>query len=149
MISDIRDSLQQSGIAKLVIVNAHGGNYAVRNIVQESNVSGIHVALFPTSADWARARAHAGMSTNDHEDMHAGELETSILLHFYPSVVRDGYEQADHIADDRSGLLTLGMKGYTESGVIGRPSHASSAKGKAGIESLVQSFATCLTTLAS
>src|SRR5947208_64301 len=35
------------------------------------------------------------------------ELETSILLYAYPEVVRDGYENADHMADDRTGFATL------------------------------------------
>ena len=84
------------------------------------------------------------MATTDHEDMHADELETSILLHAFPEAVRTGYETADHTADDRTDLLTLGMKHYTESGIIGRPSHASAAKGKAVLASLVNSFADCL-----
>ena len=66
------------------------------------------------------------------------------MLHAYPEVVRAGYEAADHVADDRTGLLTLGMEHYTESGIIGRPSLASATKGKAALASLVNSFADCL-----
>jgi creatinine amidohydrolase/Fe(II)-dependent formamide hydrolase-like protein len=36
-----------------------------------------------------------------HEDMHAGEIEVSILLHTYPELVKDGSESADWIADSR------------------------------------------------
>jgi creatinine amidohydrolase len=99
------------------------------------------MALFPDNSGWTTARAAASMTTTNHEDMHAGELETSILLYAYPEVVRAGYETADHIADDRAGLLTLGMTHYTESGIIGRPSLASATKGKAALDSLVNSFA--------
>jgi creatinine amidohydrolase len=144
VVSDIHQSLQQSGINKLVLVNAHGGNYALRNIVQEANVSGPHMAFFPENSDWTTARVAASMTTSNHEDMHGGELETSILLHAYPEVVRTGYETADHIADDRTGLLTLGMAHYTESGIIGRPSLASATKGKTALTSIVNSFADCL-----
>jgi len=87
------------------------------------------------------------MATNDHEDMHAGELETSILLHARPDVVQDGYQTADHLANDRRALLTQGMQFYTQSGVIGSPSQASAAKGKAALISLVESFAQCLANL--
>jgi creatinine amidohydrolase len=55
----------------------------------------------------------------------ARELETSILLHTNPELVRDGYQAADWIADDRRHLLTTGMSEYTKNGVIGRPSLAS------------------------
>jgi creatinine amidohydrolase len=98
------------------------------------------VALFPGREDWNRARADAGLVTTAHDDMHAGELETSILLHAYPHVVRDGNPTADHDASDRPHLLTLGMRAYTQTGVIGRPSLGTPAKGKAILESLVGSF---------
>ncbi len=46
----------------------------------------------------------------------------------------------DFDASNRPHLLTLGMRGYTDTGVIGKPSLGSAAKGKAIIESLVESF---------
>ena len=76
--------------------------------------------------------------------MHAGELETSILLHAHPELVRDGYHAADWTADDRRHLLTTGMGEYTHNGVIGRPSLASAEKGKAVLSSLVDRFASVL-----
>jgi creatinine amidohydrolase len=92
--------------------------------------------------------ANSGLTSlvilNCHGDMHAGELETSILLHANPELVRDGYQAADWVADDRRHLLTTGMKEYTQSGVIGRPSLASAEKGKALLASLVGSFASVL-----
>jgi len=89
------------------------------------------MALFPTSSDWRQARHVASLSTDNHVDMHAGELETSILLHALPDVVRPGYDAADHEANDRQHLLTLGMRAYTTNGVLGQPSLASQEKGKA------------------
>ena len=147
VISDIHRSLRQSGISNLVLVNAHGGNYVLRNIVQEANATSPCMALFPTAADWQAARSAAALDTGSHEDMHAGELETSILLHTHPDLVRDSYESGDHTADERTALLTVGMKGYTTSGVIGRPSLASATKGKELLTSLVNSFTGCLALL--
>src|ERR687888_392692 len=46
------------------------------------------MALFPSEVDWARARTAAGTETPVDDDMHAGELETSILLHAHPKLVR-------------------------------------------------------------
>jgi hypothetical protein len=43
-------------------------------------------------------------------------------------------------ADDRPHLLALGMAGYTKSGVIGRPSLGTKAKGTAVLASLTRSF---------
>jgi creatinine amidohydrolase len=79
--------------------------------------------------------------------MHAGEIETSILLHAYPELVRDGYQSADWVVNDRRHLLTTGMQEYTRSGVVGRPSLGSAEKGKALLASLVNSFADVLEAL--
>jgi creatinine amidohydrolase len=80
------------------------------------------------------------MQTDGYEDMHAGELETSLLLAYHPEVVRPGSESADW-SSDRPHLLTVGMAGYTKSGVIGRPSLGTAEKGKAAMASLARSFA--------
>ena len=149
MISDIDDSVRRSGTAALILVNGHGGNYALSNVVQEANAHGHRMALFPAGQDWKDARSAAQLETTMHEDMHAGEIETSILLHAHPELVRDGYETADSIADDRRHLLITGMSGYTTSGVIGRPSLGSADKGKAVLASLVHSFADTLRVLDS
>jgi creatinine amidohydrolase len=141
VVRDIAESLRRSGISALILVNGHGGNYVLRNVVQESEGSGTRMALFPGTADWDAARARAGVRTSSHSDMHAGEVETSILLHAHPELVRPGYESADSLADERRHLLTLGMPAYTESGVIGRPSLASAVKGKELLAGLVDSFA--------
>jgi creatinine amidohydrolase len=147
VIFDIHKALQQSGIPNLVLVNAHGGNYVLKNIVQEATTATPCMALFPTDEDWKAARAAAELSTTDHEDMHAGELETSIMLHAHSELVRPGYATSDHTANKRSAFLTLGMKAYSTSGIIGRPSLASATKGKALLTKLVDSFADCLAQL--
>ena len=121
-----------------------GGNYILANTVQEGSAQGKSTALFPSGRDWADARTSAGITTSNHDDMHAGELETSILLHVHPELVRDGYQAADWLADDRRHLLTTGMSEYTQNGVIGRPSLASAEKGKAVLASLTTSFASVL-----
>ena len=76
-----------------------------------------------------------------------GEIETSILLYAHPKLVKEGYESADWVADDRRHLLVEGMAAYTTSGVIGRPSLGSAEKGKVVLASLVQSFAEVLRAL--
>jgi creatinine amidohydrolase len=144
IVDDVYHSIARSGLTSLVVVNCHGGNYSLANVVQEGNAYGRKMALFPTGTDWADARQSAGLATSHHEDMHAGELETSILLHAHPELVRDGYQSADWIADDRRHLLTTGMGDYTQNGVIGRPSLASAEKGKAVLTSLVERFASVL-----
>ncbi|WP_308169867.1 creatininase family protein [Acrocarpospora catenulata] len=147
MVGDICTSLDSSGMHAVVLVNAHGGNYILSNLVQEGSFLGRHMALFPSREDWADARKAAQLSTTAHEDMHAGELETSILLYSHAELVKPGYRSADHIANDRRYLLSLGMAAYTDTGVIGRPSQGSAEKGRLLISSLVESFRPLLTML--
>lgn len=136
----VRDIAGSLGSA-LAVVNGHGGNYVLGNVVQEANANGQRMALFPGPLDWRTAHAAAGIVTPLDSDMHAGEIETSILLASHPQAVRDGYPDTDHLADDRRHLLTLGLSRYTDSGVVGRPSVASAAKGRALLAGLAASFA--------
>ncbi|MFK0171892.1 creatininase family protein [Streptomyces sp. NPDC090306] len=140
VVSDIADSLRRSGVEALILVNGHGGNYVLGNVVQESSSRGGRIALFPAPEDWETARTRAGVETSLLTDMHAGEIETSILLHARPEAVRPGHAAADLVADDRRHLLTVGMAGYTGSGVVGRPSLGTAEKGRALLASLVDSF---------
>ncbi|MFE6359361.1 creatininase family protein [Streptomyces sp. NPDC057806] len=147
VIRDIAESLRRSGVEALVVVNGHGGNYVLGNVVQESSARGERIALFPAAEDWETARERARVDTSLLTDMHAGEIETSILLHTHPEMLRPGYETSDFVADDRRHLLSLGMSAYTDSGVIGRPSLGSAEKGKELLASLSDSFAACLSVL--
>lgn len=140
VIDDIAESARRNGADRLVLVNGHGGNYVLSNVTQEANTSTPTRALFPGRHDWENARLAAGMETSNSEDMHGGELEVSLLLHAAPDLVGDDYKSADHQADYRPHLLTLGMRAYTESGIIGRPSAATPEKGRALLESLTKDF---------
>ena len=148
IIADVVESLRRQEIRRLLIVNGHGGNYVLGNVVQQMSLRGdVRIGLFPTREDWDEARESAGMTSASHDDMHAGELEVSILLAMFPDVVRQGWEHDDHTADDRRHLSILGMSAYTKSGVIGRPSLASAEKGRAAVDHLVGAARHLLTIL--
>ncbi|WP_342752585.1 creatininase family protein [Actinopolyspora alba] len=68
------------------------------NITQHANVQQRSVLLCPGRDDWKAARDHAGAATTAHEDMHSGEMETSILLYTRPELVGGTYADADHDA---------------------------------------------------
>jgi creatinine amidohydrolase len=140
VVADVAESLRRSGIERLAIVNGHGGNYVLANVVQQANVAGPRMTLFPGRAEWEAARAAAGLQASSSEDMHAGELEVSLLLHGCPELVSDDFRDGDWQASSRPHLLVTGMRGYTKSGVIGRPSLATAEKGRAILDSLARSF---------
>jgi creatinine amidohydrolase len=52
VVSDVAESLRASGIDRLAIVNGHGGNYVLANVVQQANTAGPRMTLFPSRTDW-------------------------------------------------------------------------------------------------
>lgn len=149
IVADIIESLAHQGINGLIIVNAHGGNTVLTNVVQQANLHGLlRVGLYPSREDWAEARTAAQIISSTHDDMHAGELETSILLAAYPTYVRDGWTTADHHAPDRRYLTTLGISAYTDTGVIGQPSQATREKGLGALDHLGAAAGTLIGLLA-
>ena len=137
VVEDVAADLARQGVSKLVLMNCHGGNGVLTNVVQQANADHRSMLLYPTSYDWKAARTAAGCATDNHRDMHAGEAETSILLAVAPDQVRPGWQEWDHEVDDRSLLTLVGMEGFTDTGVIGRPSLASAEKGQSLLEALV------------
>ncbi|WP_370517074.1 creatininase family protein [Streptomyces acidiscabies] len=88
-------------------------------IRDSTNLSTTHGRLFPLRADWDR-----------HVGMHAGEIETSILLHAALKLIRKGSSEADHNGDPRPFPLVQEMATYTKSGVIGFPTRSAAEKGR-------------------
>lgn len=140
VVEDVWKCLRQSGLSACVIVNGHGGNYVLHNLVQEANVGGPRMVLFPGRQDWEEAREHAGLESCHHDDMHAGELETSILLAVCPELLGPQPTTEDHLESDRRLLGLLGMPALTKSGIVGLPSLASADKGRLLLEGLRHSF---------
>jgi len=150
VVVDIAESCAQQDMSALVIVNAHGGNAVLTNVAQQASVHGpLRVGLYPSREDWAEARTAAHISTNSHDDMHAGELETSILLAAYPDYVREGWSADDHSAPDRRYLSTLGIRAYTDTGVIGQPSQGTKEKGLGALDHLGAAAGTLIGLLTS
>ena len=138
IVADIIESLARQNIAGLIVVNGHGGNAVLTNVVQQANhpQAVTKVGLYPSREDWAEARAAARIHSSNHDDMHAGELETSILLAAHADYLRDGWQTSDHTDSDRRYLTTLGIHAYTPTGVIGTPSQATETKGKQALDHL-------------
>lgn len=146
IVADIIESLARQNIAGLIVVNGHGGNAVLTNVVQQANhpKNPVKVGLYPSREDWAEARTAAGIHSSNHDDMHAGELETSILLATYPDYLREGWQTSDHTANDRRYLTTVGIHAYTPTGVIGCPSQATETKGKQALDHLGRNASTLI-----
>lgn len=65
VIDDVYASVTASANRSLILVNAHGGNYVLSNIVQEGSAHGKSIALFPAKDDWKEARRAGQLATSD------------------------------------------------------------------------------------
>ena len=139
VVGDIRASLAHAGIGRLAIVNAHGGNLVLAHLAREANLEAPRVWLGPGRHIQEAAFAAAGIETGVHDDMHAGEYETSVLLHCHPGLVRME-EAADELAE-RPLLAVRGLAAYSRSGAVGRPTRATAGKGRAALEAMVDAMA--------
>ncbi|WP_299470779.1 creatininase family protein [uncultured Roseibium sp.] len=78
----------EAGVRKLVIVNSHGGNTDIISIVSRELRVRYDMAVLVTH--WSRFGHPEGM-ISDHEakfGIHGGDVETSLMLHFRPDLVR-------------------------------------------------------------
>ncbi|MCJ7623897.1 MAG: creatininase family protein, partial [Anaerolineaceae bacterium] len=88
VLKEIALSVAKNGFRRLVILNAHGGNteiidFVIRDIRENSSlfVFGLHIFL-------RIATPTAGLSEDEMTfGIHAGDIETSILLHTHPELV--------------------------------------------------------------
>jgi creatinine amidohydrolase len=149
---DIGDSVHRAGLRKLIVVNSHGGNVPMVDIVaRELRVR--HGMLVVATA-WSRF-GHPGELVSTEEaayGIHGGEVETSLMLHFRPDLVR--MEQAgDFQSAQRDfakefahlrahGPVQFGWKAQdlNPAGVVGNATRATAEKGKAVVEHQARAF---------
>jgi creatinine amidohydrolase len=131
-----------------MVVNCHGGNHVLENWVLSRNRStqltphlntyrgNCRHLWFPRPVNWRRACERSGVVSEWGEDVHAGEIETSILLHCAPEHVGTDRLPEDHVLRDRPLQGISGMTQYTRDGVIGRPRLGTAEKGRRLIQAL-------------
>jgi creatinine amidohydrolase len=90
VLRDIGEALAMQGIPKLVVVNGHGGN-CFKQMMRELQAENPEV-FFSMLHWWQAADADAIF---DEPGDHAGELETSCMMHIAPDLVRPLEEAGD------------------------------------------------------
>ena len=93
-VRDVVVSLRNSGIEKIVLLNSHGGN-EFKPLLRALAGDGIQVFLI----DSFRVLNDVYATIFDHSEDHAGEMETSFALAYFPRLVRhnaDGTLTADN-----------------------------------------------------
>jgi creatinine amidohydrolase len=89
LLADLVHALEGQGIRKLVVFNGHGGN-DFRQMIRELQP---RTSVFLATVSWYRM-GDARTIFTDLGD-HAGELETSVMMHVAPALVRPLSEAGD------------------------------------------------------
>jgi creatinine amidohydrolase len=109
---------------RIIFVNGHGGNAGpVERAARRLNDEGHRVlSWWPPTAIPAESIILTG-------DLHAGAIETSIMMALYPDLV-GGSADADGIGVDLDALRRDGVAAHSPTGVLGDPTRASAEIGK-------------------
>lgn len=83
ILKDILESLQNQGFQKLMIMNGHGGNN-FKNMIRDFALDYPEIIL--TCCEWFKVLPQKDFF--EMFDDHAGELETSVMMHYYPELVK-------------------------------------------------------------
>ena len=155
-VSDVVHSLRNSGIQKIVLLNGHGGN-EFKSLLRQLAGEDIQVFLI----DWFRVLNDVYSTIFTHPEDHAGEMETSFALEFFPHLVRhnaDGSLAADDGAMRKTAFdavnrgwvsMTRPWHLLTTNTGAGNPHAATAAKGRRVMELLVERLAGFLVELSA
>ena len=83
VIKDLVDSLAASGVRKLLLLNSHGGNDLKPLLREVYGRTNVHVFL----SNWYQMISDQYESIFDRREDHAGEMETSFALAYFPDLV--------------------------------------------------------------
>ena len=154
---ELAASALETGFDALLFVNGHGGNHnAVGGASKSIGLDHPDVEVLATTYFGLAADIVADVRDSEPGGInHAGELETSLLLHLRPDLVRedaiDGThldEPYPHAYDDMfaGGPLSVHRleEEYSEGGAVGDPELATAEKGTEIFERLCEELATIL-----
>ena len=145
----ITKSLAYHGFKKMIIVNGHGSNHNLVDMVARRTIVETDASCTFCSW-WQLLKVHPDFDRQWRESVfpggcsHAGELETSMLLYLSPESVRRGKIKSEiaktnqrgskYIWGDLFGKSAMGLiewtSQYSDSGVMGEAEKATAEKGK-------------------
>jgi creatinine amidohydrolase len=138
----IGQSVAETGFTKLAIISSHGGNNGVCGIVARAIRRNFSIEV--GHAHWSSFGYPKGILSNEEQasGVHGGEIETSLMLHFFPDLVdMSRAENFQNRAHERSRDKLAGFCGpfsiawlasdLNAAGVAGRSLDATPQKGRA------------------
>lgn len=132
ILTDIVFSLYAQGFRKLVIVNGHGGN-TFKSMIRDLAVDYPDFLIAVT--DWFSIVPQKGYF--EVPDSHAGELETSVMMHYHPELVSleeagsgRGKPFAISSLNEKTAWIPRDWSRVTDDTGYGDPRKASAEKGR-------------------
>ena len=143
---EIGASVAAAGVRKLVLLNSHGGQIAVMDIVARD--LRVRHGLLTVAANWFAMGYPDGLLSAQEQQfgIHAGDLETSVMLALHPDLVqmdqaRDFSSTAQEMSADNLhlGLSPAGRLGWqaqdlNPAGACGNAANATAERGRAFLE---------------
>lgn len=156
MWSDIGASVAAAGVRKLVLLNSHGGQIAVMDIVARD--LRIRHKMVVVAANWFAMGHPPGLLTDAEAQhgIHAGDLETSVMLALHPGLVQMEHArnftpvnaqmaaQNTHLGLTPAGRIAWQMQDINAAGAAGDATQASAEKGAAFIDHAARQIVTLL-----
>ncbi|MEZ5704326.1 MAG: creatininase family protein [Burkholderiaceae bacterium] len=161
--TEIGECVAASGVNKLVLFNAHGGQVGAMDLVARDLRARLGMLVY--SVSWfnlplqdAQGRdVNALFSAEEHRfGIHAGEIETSMMLALRPEQVRmdraEDFPSASQaragaypvLGNGRSAKLGWQMQDYNAKGAVGNAKAATSDKGRAVLDAAGRGLAAML-----
>lgn len=161
--TDIGESVAASGVKKLVLLNSHGGQVGVMDIVARDLRARLGLMVYSVNWFGLPLLGPDGQDVNalfsEHEHrfgIHAGEIETSMMLALAPQLVdmqraqnfsstsEDRARRFDILGNGKSAKLGWQMQDYNPHGAVGNAAAASADKGRAVIDAAGRALARLL-----
>lgn len=141
---DIVEALHNQGIKKLILMNGHGGN-DFKPMVRE--IQPQFPKMLISLVEWFKILNLSEYFEEDGD--HAGEMETSVIMHFFPHLVLPLEEAGDGNAKssklkgilNKTAWLPRQWNKVSEDTGVGNPKKASAEKGKKYLEDLTSKIA--------
>ncbi len=161
--TDIGESVAATGVKKLVLLNSHGGQVGVMDIVARDLRARLGLLVY--SVNWfglpltgpQGEDVNALFSAHEHRcGIHAGEIETSMMLALAPDLVdmaqaqnfastsEDRAQQFTILGNGKSAKLGWQMQDYNPHGAVGNAANASADKGRAVLDAAGRALAQLL-----
>jgi creatinine amidohydrolase len=158
---EIGEAVNRTGICKVVFINSHGGNSELLGIVARE--LRVRFEMLAVHTHWMRFGYPAGLFSEEEiaHGLHAGDIETSLILHFRPGLVRldatASFTPASIAMADEFALLRASpphafawmAQDLNPAGAVGDASLASAEKGKQTAARQAAGFVTLLRDVAA